>query len=89
MENGRIMECAEMSALWHWETCLPVGKRSRHGGIAAVQRSRRSGSPICPMRPLRPMQPNSMFPATDNRLLTNDKKETTDFAMAGTNPESK
>jgi hypothetical protein len=32
------MECADMSALWNWQTCLPVGKR-RH--VAALQMFRR------------------------------------------------
>ena len=29
------LECADKSALWNWETCLPVGKRRR---VAAVQK---------------------------------------------------
>src|SRR5580700_2884427 len=28
------LECADMSALWGWETCLPAGKRRR---VAALQ----------------------------------------------------
>jgi hypothetical protein len=35
-ENLRpgAVECADLSALWNWETCLPVGKRRR---VAALQ----------------------------------------------------
>jgi hypothetical protein len=31
---GDFLECASMTALWNWQTCLPVGKQ-RH--VAALQ----------------------------------------------------
>jgi hypothetical protein len=33
-ERTGDLDCAGMTALWDWETCLPVGKRRR---VAAVQ----------------------------------------------------
>jgi hypothetical protein len=40
------LECADVTALWNWQTCLPVGKQ-RH--VAALQISRGSfDASVCP-----------------------------------------
>ena len=44
------MECPGSTALWNLETCLQVEKRSRHGEIAAVQRSTPSRCALAPLR---------------------------------------
>ena len=44
--RGSALECADMSALWNWETCLPVGKRRP---VAALQNVAETAGPLSEM----------------------------------------